>query len=44
VNDEVETLDITNIISTIRAIALSSRSIVAGEDTPKRIPKLEENR
>ena len=41
VNDEFETLDVSNILSTIRAIALSSRSIVAGTDTPKRIPKLE---
>jgi len=30
-----------NITSTIRAIALSSRSIVAGKDTPKRVAKLE---
>ncbi|MDF3077979.1 MAG: peptidase [Sphingobacteriaceae bacterium] len=41
VNDEFETLDVNNIIATIKAIALSSRSIVAGTDTPKRIPKLE---
>jgi hypothetical protein len=41
VNDEFETLNVSNILSTIRAIALSSRSIVAGTDTPKRIPKLE---
>lgn len=39
VNDEVETLDINNIVSAIRAIALSSRSIVEGLDTPKRINK-----
>jgi len=41
VNDEFETLDPINILSTIKAIALSARSIVAGTDTPKRIPKLE---
>ncbi len=41
VNDEVETLDSANIWATIKAIALSARSIVAGTDTPKRIPKLE---
>lgn len=41
VDDEIETLDIGNIVSTIKAIALSSRSIVAGADTPRRIPKLE---
>jgi hypothetical protein len=40
VNDEFETLDVVNIYSTIQAIALSSRSIVAGMDTPRRIPKL----
>ncbi|HEY1024463.1 MAG TPA: M20/M25/M40 family metallo-hydrolase, partial [Sphingobacteriaceae bacterium] len=40
VNDEIETLDIANIVSTIKAIAISSRSIVAGTDTPRRIPKL----
>ena len=41
VNDEYETLDAVNIWSTIKAIALSARTIVAGTDTPKRIPKLE---
>ncbi|RYD91809.1 MAG: M20/M25/M40 family metallo-hydrolase [Sphingobacteriales bacterium] len=39
VNDEFSSLDMDNITSTIRAIALSSRSIVSGKDTPKRIPK-----
>jgi Zn-dependent M28 family amino/carboxypeptidase len=39
VNDEIETLDIKNITSTIRAIALSARSIVSGTDTPTRIDK-----
>jgi hypothetical protein len=41
VKDEYSSLDVSNITSTIRAIALSSRSIVEGKDTPKRIPKLE---
>jgi hypothetical protein len=41
VNDEFETLDAANIWSTIKAIALSAKSIVAGIDTPKRIPKLD---
>ncbi|MDB5139987.1 MAG: peptidase [Mucilaginibacter sp.] len=41
VKDEVSTLDIGNITSTIRAIALSSRTIVSGMDTPKRVAKLE---
>jgi hypothetical protein len=41
VKDEISTLDMGNIASTIRAIALSSRTIVSGEDTPKRVAKLE---
>ncbi len=39
VNDEVETLDMKNITSTIRAIALSAQSIVNGTDAPTRIDK-----
>jgi hypothetical protein len=39
VDDEFETLDVANIVATIRAIALSSRTIVDGKDTPKRIDK-----
>lgn len=39
VDDEVETLDMKNITAIIRAIVLSSKSIVAGTDTPKRIDK-----
>jgi Zn-dependent M28 family amino/carboxypeptidase len=42
VNDEFETLDVNNIWSTIKAIALSARSIISGTDTPKRIPKLKQ--
>jgi hypothetical protein len=41
VKDEYSSLDAANITATIRAIALSSRSIVSGKDTPKRIAKLE---
>jgi hypothetical protein len=41
VKDEVSTLDMSNITATIRAIALSSQTIISGKDTPKRIPKLE---
>jgi hypothetical protein len=41
VGDEFSTLDVGNITTTIRAIALSSRSIVAGKDTPSRVAKLE---
>jgi hypothetical protein len=40
VKDEYSSLDVSNIVATIRAIALSSRSIVSGKDTPTRIPKL----
>lgn len=42
VKDEFATLDVGNITSTIRAIALSSRSIVNGKDTPTRVGKLEQ--
>lgn len=41
VGDEFSTLDVSNITSTIRAIALSSRTIIAGTDTPTRVAKLE---
>ena len=39
VDDEFESMSIQNIVSTIRAIALSSKTIVSGADTPKRIDK-----
>ena len=39
--DEYKTLDVNNIVSTIRAIALASRGIVAGKETPTRVAKLE---
>ncbi|WP_316785876.1 M20/M25/M40 family metallo-hydrolase [Pedobacter frigiditerrae] len=38
--DEYKTLDVENILSTIKAIAKSAVSIVKGIDTPTRIPKL----
>jgi len=41
VKDEFSSMDVNNIVATIRAIALSSRSIVSGKETPARIPKLE---
>jgi len=41
VKDEVSTLDMSNITATIRAIALSSQTIISGKDTPKRVPKLQ---
>ena len=37
VSDEVSTLDIKNMAAIIKAIALSSRSIIAGTDTPSRV-------
>lgn len=37
VDDEFETLDMENMTRIIRAIALSSRTIVAGTDTPTRV-------
>lgn len=40
VKDEYETLDVENILSTIKAIAKSAVSIISGADTPTRIPKL----
>lgn len=36
-SDHVETLDMQNMTEIIKAIALSSRSIVAGKDTPSRV-------
>jgi len=41
VHDEVKTLDIKNINSSIKAIALGTRSIVEGKDTPTRIEPLQ---
>ncbi len=37
VSDQVETLDLDNMTMIIKAIALSSRSIVAGKETPSRV-------
>ena len=37
VSDEIETLDMENMARIIKSIALSSRSIVAGKDTPTRV-------
>ncbi|MFT3979646.1 MAG: M28 family peptidase [Ferruginibacter sp.] len=39
--DEVETLDLNNMAEIIKAIAISSRGIVSGKDTPGRVEKLE---
>src|SRR5687767_6428549 len=43
VSDEVETLDLGNMARIIKSIALASRSIVAGKETPTRV-KVEELR
>ncbi|MCL4641437.1 MULTISPECIES: M20/M25/M40 family metallo-hydrolase [Olivibacter] len=40
VKDELETLDIKNIVSSINAVALGARSIIAGKDTPTRLEPL----
>jgi Zn-dependent M28 family amino/carboxypeptidase len=36
-DDEIETLDMKNMAAIIKAIAISSTSIVAGKDTPSRV-------
>ena len=38
-NDEFESMNIANIVATIRAIALSAKGIVDGSQTPKRIDR-----
>ncbi|MBD0278559.1 MAG: M20/M25/M40 family metallo-hydrolase [Flavisolibacter sp.] len=38
VDDEVETLDMQNMAQIIQAIAVSSKSIISGRDTPSRVP------
>ena len=35
--DEIETLDMKNMAEIIKAIAISSTSIVTGKDTPSRV-------
>jgi Peptidase family M28 len=37
--DEIETLDMQNMAAIIRAIALSSKTIISGKDTPTRVAK-----
>ena len=39
VDDEIETLDMNNMTEIIKAIAISSKSIVSGKDTPTRVRK-----
>jgi len=36
-SDEVSTLDLTNMAEIIKAIAISSKSIISGKDTPSRV-------
>ena len=38
-SDEIETLDMKNMAGIIKAIALSSKTIVSGKDTPTRVEK-----
>jgi len=38
-DDEIETLDMKNMAAIIRAIALSSKTIISGKDTPTRVEK-----
>lgn len=42
VDDEIDTLDIQNMTAIIKAIALSATSIISGDNTPTRIPKLQQ--
>lgn len=42
VKDEYSSLDVENILATIKGIAKSAVSIVTGVDTPSRIPKLKQ--
>jgi len=37
VSDEIGTLDLDNMTMIIKAIALSSKGIVSGKDTPSRV-------
>lgn len=40
VKDEVSTLNIDNIVSSIKALAVGAESIISGKDTPTRVEKL----
>lgn len=39
VDDEYESLDVSNIVATIKALAIATKSIVSGADTPTRVDK-----
>ncbi|MEO6706163.1 MAG: M28 family peptidase [Ginsengibacter sp.] len=40
-SDEISTLDMNNMAEIIKAIAISSKTIISGKDTPTRVEKLE---
>lgn len=40
-SDEIETLDMVNMTEIIKAIAISSKSIISGKDTPTRVEKID---
>lgn len=40
-SDEIETLDMVNMTEIIKAIAISSQSIISGKDTPTRVEKID---
>jgi len=40
-SDEIGTLDMDNMTEVIKAIALSSKTIISGEDTPTRVEKID---
>jgi len=44
VDDEIETLDMVNMAEIIKAIALSSKGIISGKETPARVEKLKSAR
>ena len=44
VKDEYASLDVANITAAIKAIALSSRTIISGQDTPTRVTNVEVKR
>jgi hypothetical protein len=39
-SDEIATLDLNNMAEIMKAIALSSKTIVSGKDTPTRVEKV----
>jgi len=41
-DDEIETLDLANMTAIIKAIAISSKSIVNGKETPSRVEKIKQ--